>query len=496
MQIMVKIQHRNCTLLCKLIVSLVAVTLGEVFYIIPSNNRNISVCFTKPCYTLHDLTTLGDSFLQEKSDTEVKFMPGLHELSEAQGFIEVKNTENLAFVGLQSSKSASTDYKFPVISCTGNGDFGLSFRNVTNICIRNIAFTNCSGVKANLIHFATDYGINLEQPFLGTIVMIACWNIEIDNVHLHNSTYAGLIIDSPQYSIEITNSVFIKNAINSYIICIYTDVWTDVNIRDSIFQAGTSLVTLNHQDFQLEDLRLASGLTITFREEFSPVYVQIYDVNLHNNNGYYGNLYLDVDACSPLVKISRLNSTHVNTSNKHHHKLGFFLEKLSIFWCENQRYNDTLYMYNNCYFSGACIQIVALSTVQLLGAITALEVNISEISLHRCPCTPVYLHTVSHAVIKDILVFESYGEAIFQSQNSKLTIQGHCNFSNNLGGVVFDGIYSRDIKMNGVQYSNSIEFDEGSIIYITYNRNYGDSETKVPGSTFYVVDGNLKVKNN
>ena len=85
-----------------------------------------------------------------------------------------------------------TGDKATVIECSNNT--GMTFKNITNLCLKNLQIRNC-----------------YDQEFNGSIYIADCTNITIKNITIENSRGTGLVLENNKGDVVVENCTFQNN---------------------------------------------------------------------------------------------------------------------------------------------------------------------------------------------------------------------------------------------------------------------------------------------
>lgn len=231
------------------------------------------------------------------SNTKISFHSGIHQINKPIGDILIQNIENISFHGAATHVEPGT-----TIQC--NDIFSLTFVNVTNLSILNIALVGCSsefsyesiqaiyalaslcdtGPYLSLSPCKTRAKLVIDH---GTITVASGENVSIHKLQIVNSKDVALLLLNVHNSITMNQLTLEDNSINCVIATVepftdYPQIAT-YRITNSSFKRGNTTKAI------------ASGLNILNREMYEHlIFCNISNVIVENNLGALGSIVLQI----------------------------------------------------------------------------------------------------------------------------------------------------------------------------------------------------------
>ena len=239
-----------------------------------TTNSSDHECPAEPCLTLQEFVAHHHGI---ESNTVLKFLPGEHILLfPSSKYIFTMNTVNITLTGVSNQHNS-------IIHCMS--EFSMFAISVQNLTISNLYFSGCGGPILDEVY---DSSNELRST---TLFLLFVSDASILHTHVYNSKGAGLLaVDT--FDLILYRASFVRNIPNSVIlfkmIVAPAKLHTFSYIVDSEFAYGKSDITY-----------YGGGLSLAFYQTPYTVYVNLFNVALHNNTGIaFGNFVMTINEWS------------------------------------------------------------------------------------------------------------------------------------------------------------------------------------------------------
>lgn len=321
--------------------------------------NQVDICCSSPaeegnCTAVTDMTTCCDlECLREgntvQDSTRVTFRNCPHKLDSfvLTGLIDIASKQNLY---VQGSSVKTT------LQCNGDNQTGITFSNITNLCLENLHLNGC-GVK--LTNDSTDG----QNTVVGSLNIINCANVTIKNVSIQGSYGVGLVVINTTGEITLENSEFINNTQytegGGMLINIGSSqtnkTVSSYTIKDCIFTLNKSPASINKTQFLFSHFNCTHN---DLNERGGGLHIAI-EGNASNNN-------FNISGCT-------------FSENFASHGGGMFVVIKDSAKNNTVNVHSTVFDKNTCQRGGGALQIgyipIALETVTQLN---------NQIHIHNC----------------------------------------------------------------------------------------------------------------
>ena len=391
-------------------------------------------CLTHYCYTLNELfggNVANNSCIS--SNTRIIFLPGEHLVLQHGSFLvqhihnleitskEVKKQNNPQNDGIEENATAK-------IVCN-NTVFGITFLNITNLTISNIAIAGCGAPIPTHVDlgYSSFNGLNMNY----TLVVAHSYNATIHGLSITNGRGVGILLYNVFTSFNLSHSVFTSNDINCYIVI------AEKNFMRKYAYNGTAQIYKTNITFGNNSL-IQSRRTSTSGIEIKIVnvikfHIRISDILLSDNYASEGQF--DLSLIGSTVDVDMANLT---VKGEIVHNIGLNLDGD----------NTGRVTIIDSYFKGTCLRVNTQipSSVLLKGSI-----------IESCKGTGLALFS-TNIVLNDVHISNNVGYMVEVVFTTQLTIEGDCTFYNNTGTFLIDTLEAEVIFSEGsrTQFTNNV----------------------------------------
>ena len=272
-------------------------------YIQPFGGEN---CPGTPCY---DITTFGkmvDNF-SNSTGLVIRFLEGSH-LLDLQEVVAFTNLTNAVFEGdgrMEQGFHETVWQSTVIIKCTEHSSTGIAFVNSSNITLRYITITNCGANMTSICLSKSNCNSSLGYFKIS-------YKIAIDHVSIQNGTGNGLLIESNEVDLIITDSSSAQNHIyrdsdgaGGNIAILYIDPLTCDPQRYlyNIFISNTNA------SFGDNEFKNGIGISIFLTQTSYGVAVVLDSVIAYGNSGS-GNIYIGSSELNEPNYSLMINNSH------------------------------------------------------------------------------------------------------------------------------------------------------------------------------------------
>lgn len=308
------------------------------------NNSNHDNC------NVRNSTFNSDIAKMIANNTLILFMKRTLPINEC---ITIKNKKNIAFRSIIVSTVIQCE---PIELATGHPGYGLSFLDVSNISIVNVALLNCGSLQRS-----TSLNTTVSDPpqiFRSALYIVNCTNIEILTVEISQSIGTAMAMFDCNGLVVIDNCIFVNNTVPTA----EGDVYSGGNAIYIMFSYcspmwygrcdPSSNIHNSHSQYKITDCTFVGNSVTRLIPENGKRSKNWKNSFRGIGKGGGGiSIFLKGNAFNNSIELTRINATS-NHAGKFCYGGGFYLQFQDTAKCNNITLTNSFFIQNTAYHLG------------------------------------------------------------------------------------------------------------------------------------------------